>query len=70
MPSKIPLPKGTTDETGHRYGRLKVREYALASGWAVAWLCECECGETPIVRGDRLRTGRIVLWAAGAPIQI
>ena len=67
------LSRGTIDEAGHAYGRLKVVEYAgLAPGGKSAWLCECECGETPIVRGDRLRTGRIVscgCWRADPNIR-
>lgn len=47
------------DETGNRYGRLKVIERAKEkSGGAVKWLCDCDCGNQTIVSGSRLRSGQ------------
>ena len=55
------LPKNTTDETGHRYGRLLVAEYAGREGdGAALWLCRCDCGGNAVVRGAKLRSGRTV----------
>lgn len=51
------------DLTGKRFGRLTVIErwgtyYAPESAHsAPLWLCECDCGEEYIVRGDNLRSG-------------
>ena len=63
-PVPIPLPKNTTDETGHTYGRLRVLEYAGREGdgpsASALWRCQCECGERPLVRGAKLRSGRTV----------
>jgi hypothetical protein len=56
----IPLPKNTTDETGHRYGRLVALEYAGEQSHSAMWLCQCDCGQQPIVRGAKLRSGRVV----------
>lgn len=50
------------DLTGQQFGRLTVIERAPdnpLSGHA-EWLCRCECGETIIVRGWGLRSGRTV----------
>ncbi len=57
-----PLPRGTTDETGHRYGRLLVVSYAgrdQPQGQAL-WLCRCDCGGAATVRGAKLRAGSTV----------
>lgn len=32
------------DETGKRYGRLTVIEYAGSSNKKAMWLCKCDCG--------------------------
>jgi hypothetical protein len=61
---KIPLPKNTIDETGNRYGYLRVIEYAGSDGAGThaSWLCRCQCGKrckgSAVVRGSRLRAGR------------
>ena len=45
------------DETGNRYGRLIVLEEAGRDRLGHAlWLCQCECGNTTVVRGSSLRT--------------
>lgn len=46
------------DITGQRFGRLVIiRRYDyLKPNWR--WLCKCDCGETTIVFGCHLRTGR------------
>jgi|SRR5579859_530337 len=63
----IPLPKNTTDEIGHTYGRLKVLEYAgrtepegARRGGKAIWLCRCECGARVAVSGSKLRAGKVV----------
>jgi hypothetical protein len=64
---RIPLPINTIDETGNRYGRLVVLEYAgreepleAGQGGPARWLCQCDCGNQIAVRGKRLRVGRQV----------
>lgn len=42
---------------GHKYGRLSVQASAgYAKGFSL-WLCQCDCGEQCVVRGNGLRTG-------------
>ena len=41
------------DRTGMRYGRLVAKKYMGDS----KWLCECDCGNTTIVKGCALTTG-------------
>ncbi len=64
MTRMISLPKNTLDETGHRYGRLLVSEYAGTEGpeghGAATWRCQCDCGNEALVRGSKLRIGLVV----------
>lgn len=46
------------DHTGERFGRLVVLGRAGTSpDKQKTWLCQCDCGNTSIVRGGHLRTG-------------
>ena len=46
------------NEIGNKYGKLTVIEFAgIESHGQATWLCECECGNTTITRGNRLRKG-------------
>ena len=46
------------DETGKRYARLIVlHEFAETNRRDARWMCRCDCGTQPIVRGDNLRRG-------------
>lgn len=46
------------DLTGQRYGRLTVVEFAgTAKNGNAQWLCQCDCGNTAVVDGYRLRRG-------------
>ena len=46
------------DEKGNRYGMLTVKErYPVKDGLGAVWICECDCGNTVIVRGINLRSG-------------
>lgn len=50
------------DLTDKRFGKLKVvcraDDYISPKGYvAVNWLCECECGNTTVVRGCNLKSG-------------
>ena len=50
------------DRTGQRYGRLvaieRVADYVQRNGMKiVAWLCQCDCGNKIIVRGNNLTSG-------------
>ena len=47
------------DEIGNKYGLLTVLEKTKDKNNRTAWLCQCECGNTKIVRGSDLRKGRI-----------
>lgn len=46
------------DLTGKQFGRLTVIARAANRGETVCWSCECECGNTRVVRGCSLRSGR------------
>lgn len=46
------------DETGNRYGKLVVLEWAgTGQNRYAMWKCECDCGNVTVVRGNNLRTG-------------
>lgn len=45
------------DITGQRFGRLLVIEEAGRKNRQVVWKCECDCGNTVLVRGSDLRNG-------------
>lgn len=49
------------DETGHRYGRLTVvsraPSYRTRSYASARLVCQCDCGQTCVVRGAALRDG-------------
>lgn len=47
------------DELGNRYGSLIVIEKAVDKNGRGAWLCQCDCGNSKIVRGPDLRKGKI-----------
>lgn len=49
---------------GQKFGRLivlkRVENYTRSSGAQTAqWLCQCECGNLVVIRGDNLRSGCI-----------
>lgn len=45
------------DETNKRYGKLVAISYEIRNHKAF-WLCKCDCGNTTIVAGDKLRLGK------------
>jgi len=47
------------DESGNKYGFLTVKELTKDKNGRTAWLCQCDCGNTKIVRGSDLRKGKI-----------
>jgi hypothetical protein len=48
--------QGTDDETGNRYGRLLVKHsMPKRPTW---WECECDCGNTVLVNGSKLRKAK------------
>lgn len=49
------------DVTGKRFGMLVAVEYAGTSKYqCAAWKCQCDCGNTRIVRSYDLRAGKVV----------
>lgn len=46
------------DLVGRRFGRLVVMSRAANANTAICWNCICDCGKTPVIRGDNLRSGR------------
>ena len=50
---------GFIDQTGERYGRLTVLFPADHLHGRTAWICECDCGNTIVVTGNDLRTGKV-----------
>jgi len=48
------------NETGNRYGRLLVVERVENDKFEQAqWLCRCDCGNTTVITGTRLRRGEV-----------
>lgn len=45
------------DEIGNRYDRLLVLSYSGRKRTSSEWLCQCDCGNTVIVVGHKLRSG-------------
>lgn len=45
------------DLTGERYGMLTVLSFAGMDGSKSLWLCKCDCGNTTVTTGNRMRTG-------------
>lgn len=50
------------DLTGRQFGKLKViargEDYVSPKGYvAVNWVCQCQCGNTTVVRGCNLKSG-------------
>jgi hypothetical protein len=44
---------------GRRFGRLQVVEFE-GTKHAAYWLCNCDCGQSKLVRSDHLLSGRVV----------
>lgn len=46
----------TIDETGNQYGTLTViRQVDVEQAGGACWLCQCDCGNTAVIRGSSLR---------------
>jgi len=45
------------DIKGNKYGRLFVKNYWGIKGKEGHWICQCDCGNTKIVNGSKLRHG-------------
>jgi hypothetical protein len=55
---KTKIRKDFIEEEGNRYGRLRVQCVAQhATGDHLKWLCVCDCGNTAVVSGGKLRRG-------------
>ena len=61
------MPQKLIDETGNKYGTLTVIEYTKDKNGRGAWLCQCECANTKIVRGSDLRAGKITHCSITCP---
>ena len=62
LPIKSPkLQARIKDETGNRYGKVVVVRFAGSDGGrgGALWLCRCDCGNTRVARGGRLRGGKL-----------
>ena len=55
------------DETNNRYGALTVKSLTKDKNGRTAWLCQCDCGNTKIVRGPDLRKGKIKYCSKACP---
>lgn len=56
----IPVPEQVKDISGQRFGRLVVVGFSHTKRWRAYWYCRCACGTVKSIRGDSLRSGRIV----------
>lgn len=45
------------DLTGTRYGRLIASKYSHTTNRRTYWECVCDCGQSCVVRADRLKAG-------------
>ena len=46
------------DLTGQKFGRLTVIKRAMDKKYSIPyWVCQCECGNTKIIRGSSLKSG-------------
>ena len=48
---------GLVDLSGIKFGRLQVLSRSGTKGKHPIWLCQCDCGQITVVRGDHLRDG-------------
>lgn len=55
------------DLTGMKFGKLTVLEYRGCDRSSSLWACKCECGSTPIIRGQHLRTRHYVSCGCERP---
>ena len=58
------------DLTGQRFGKLTViRRAENGASGRVQWLCQCECGNTPVVIASNMKRGKtgacFECWKAG-----
>jgi hypothetical protein len=68
-PSKESMPS-FQDLTGQRFGKLTaIRRAENNASGRVQWLCQCECGNTPVVIASNLKRGKtgacFECWKAG-----
>ncbi len=54
----VPMSRVRNDLTGKRFGRLVVLARAENIGKEVAYLCQCDCGNTTTARGHLLSSGQ------------
>ena len=64
------MPKQKINEIGNRYGTLTVIEEAKDKNGRSAQLCQCDCGNTKIVRGSDLRGNKITHCSRSCPLKI
>ena len=60
------------DLRGQVFGRLTAIKLERITHGHAYWLCQCECGERPVVRGTLLTTGRTVscgCWRADPDVR-
>ena len=57
------------DELNKKYGLLTPIELTKDKNNRTAWLCKCDCGNTKIVRGPDLRTGRVTSCGYKCPLR-
>lgn len=44
---------------GQRFGRLTVGAMARSASGRIVWSCMCDCGQSSLVRGSHLKSGRV-----------
>ncbi len=48
------------DLTGQRFGRLTVLEFVPDKKSHASWLCQCDCGNKKVIRGNSLKGGKVL----------
>ena len=46
------------DLIGKRFGKVVVEKYMETKNGQAYYLCKCDCGNTAVLRGDTLRSGK------------
>lgn len=57
LASELKSARSLKEETGNTHGMLTVVRYFGIKNHEAAWECKCECGNTTVVIGSKLRSG-------------
>jgi hypothetical protein len=61
------MPTKLINEIGNKYGSLTPISLTKDKNGRTAWMCQCDCGNTKIVRGSDLRKGKVTHCSKSCP---